>query len=115
MPSLTLGLMGLDILHLRVLATSSDNPEEKRNAQKGDLITQSRNTLFWVLELLTFTSSQPDAKGPTLDPCGEYCILHIYYDDSPYIAVLGSPSLQRRNQRISTYLPGFSCTSLIAS
>jgi metal transporter CNNM len=36
-PSLTLGLMGLDILHLRVLATSSDDPEEKRNAQKGDL------------------------------------------------------------------------------
>lgn len=115
MPSLTLGLMGLDILHLRVLATSSDDPKEKRNAQKGDSITQSRNPLLWVLKLLTFTSSRPDAEGPTLDPCGEYCVFHIYYNDSPYIAVLGSPSLQRRNQRISTNLPGFSCASLIAS
>ena len=32
---LTLGLMGLDELHLRVLATSSDEPQEKLNAQKG--------------------------------------------------------------------------------
>ncbi len=43
-PSLTLGLMGLDILHLRVLATSSDDPEEKRNAQKGDLIELKAET-----------------------------------------------------------------------
>ena len=34
--SLTLGLMGLDELHLRVLATSSENLTEKRNAQKGE-------------------------------------------------------------------------------
>ena len=33
--SLTLGLMGLDELHLRVLATSSDDEKERRNAQKG--------------------------------------------------------------------------------
>jgi len=32
---LTLGLMGLDELHLRVLAASSDNPKERRNATKG--------------------------------------------------------------------------------
>lgn len=32
---LTLGLMGLDELHLRVLATSSEDVKEKRNAQKG--------------------------------------------------------------------------------
>jgi hypothetical protein len=32
---LTIGLMGLDYLHLRVLATSSDDPREKKNAQKG--------------------------------------------------------------------------------
>lgn len=32
---LTLGLMGLDELHLRVLATSSEDLKEKRNAQKG--------------------------------------------------------------------------------
>ena len=34
---LTLGLMGLDELHLRVLAASSDNPKEKVNARKGRL------------------------------------------------------------------------------
>lgn len=33
--SLTLGLMGLDELHLRVLATSSEDAKEKANAQKG--------------------------------------------------------------------------------
>ena len=32
---LTLGLMGLDELHLRVLATSSEDLSQKRNAQKG--------------------------------------------------------------------------------
>lgn len=32
---LTLGLMGLDELHLRVLATSSDDPREQANAKKG--------------------------------------------------------------------------------
>lgn len=32
---LTLGLMGLDELHLRVLATSSEDLTEKKNAQKG--------------------------------------------------------------------------------
>ena len=35
--SLTLGLMGLDELHLRVLATSSEDKTEKRNAQKGSM------------------------------------------------------------------------------
>jgi len=29
--------MGLDELHLRVLAASSDNPKEKVNARKGKL------------------------------------------------------------------------------
>lgn len=33
--SLTLGLMGLDELHLRVLATSSEDLTEKTNAKKG--------------------------------------------------------------------------------
>lgn len=41
---LTLGLMGLDELHLRVLATSSENLTEKRNAQKGISHTASSNT-----------------------------------------------------------------------
>ncbi len=34
--SLTLGLMGLDELHLRVLSTSSDDPVERENANKGE-------------------------------------------------------------------------------
>ena len=41
---LTLGLMGLDELHLRVLATSSDDPIEKRNAQKGALSSNMNAT-----------------------------------------------------------------------
>jgi metal transporter CNNM len=32
---LTLGLMGLDELHLRVLASSSENIKERQNANKG--------------------------------------------------------------------------------
>ncbi|KAF8168560.1 hypothetical protein B0H34DRAFT_793142 [Crassisporium funariophilum] len=47
---LTLGLMGLDELHLRVLATSSENPREKRNAQKVlKLLQKGRH---WVLVVL---------------------------------------------------------------
>ena len=36
--------MGLDDLHLRVLATSSDDPKEKKNAQKGESIDVARMT-----------------------------------------------------------------------
>jgi hypothetical protein len=32
---LTLGLMGLDELHLRVLSASSDDEEERKNAARG--------------------------------------------------------------------------------
>ncbi|KAJ8520651.1 hypothetical protein ONZ45_g2570 [Pleurotus djamor] len=47
---LTLGLMGLDELHLRVLATSSDDVHEKRNAQKVlRLMSKGRH---WVLVVL---------------------------------------------------------------
>ncbi|KZT09046.1 DUF21-domain-containing protein [Laetiporus sulphureus 93-53] len=47
---LTLGLMGLDELHLRVLATSSDDPVERKNAQKVlRLLTHRRH---WVLVVL---------------------------------------------------------------
>ncbi|KAJ7182410.1 hypothetical protein C8R43DRAFT_910919 [Mycena crocata] len=47
---LTLGLMGLDELHLRVLATSSDDPAEKRNAKKVlGLMEKGRH---WVLVVL---------------------------------------------------------------
>ncbi|KAI0761146.1 DUF21-domain-containing protein [Trametes elegans] len=47
---LTLGLMGLDELHLRVLAASSDLPEERKNAQKVlRLLSKGRH---WVLVVL---------------------------------------------------------------
>lgn len=36
--------MGLDELHLRVLAASSDDPQERKNAQKGVLFV-ARYTL----------------------------------------------------------------------
>ncbi|KAF5346076.1 hypothetical protein D9756_010834 [Leucocoprinus leucothites] len=47
---LTLGLMGLDELHLRVLATSSDEPKEKANARKVLNIMQKGR--HWVLVVL---------------------------------------------------------------
>ncbi|KAJ3877619.1 hypothetical protein F5051DRAFT_407942 [Lentinula edodes] len=47
---LTLGLMGLDELHLRVLAASSDIPTEKQNAKKVlKLMSKGRH---WVLVVL---------------------------------------------------------------
>ncbi|KIY73056.1 DUF21-domain-containing protein [Cylindrobasidium torrendii FP15055 ss-10] len=47
---LTLGLMGLDELHLRVLAASSDIPRERRNARKVlNLLQKGRH---WVLVVL---------------------------------------------------------------
>lgn len=47
---LTLGLMGLDELHLRVLATSSDNAKERKNAQTVlRLMGKGRH---WVLVVL---------------------------------------------------------------
>ncbi|KAG8732774.1 hypothetical protein FRC12_019138, partial [Ceratobasidium sp. 428] len=47
---LTLGLMGLDELHLRVLATSSDDPKEKMNAQK--VLRLMKRGRHWVLVVL---------------------------------------------------------------
>ncbi|KAJ7252042.1 hypothetical protein C8J57DRAFT_1077753 [Mycena rebaudengoi] len=47
---LTLGLMGLDQLHLRVLATSSEDPSERENARKVlELLQYGRH---WVLVVL---------------------------------------------------------------
>ncbi|KAG0703441.1 hypothetical protein DFH29DRAFT_916381 [Suillus ampliporus] len=47
---LTLGLMGLDELHLRVLATSSEDLKEQRNAQKVLKLMQKGR--HWVLVVL---------------------------------------------------------------
>ena len=48
-PSLTLGLMGLDELHLRVLSASSDDPVERSNAKKGSCIL----SLLQISSLIT--------------------------------------------------------------
>ncbi|KIK95990.1 hypothetical protein PAXRUDRAFT_826457 [Paxillus rubicundulus Ve08.2h10] len=47
---LTLGLMGLDELHLRVLATSSEDVVEKKNAQK--VLSLMQKGRHWVLVVL---------------------------------------------------------------
>lgn len=59
---LTLGLMGLDELHLRVLSTSSDDEIERKNAAQGapqtpgglwsGLLTRFSDILSPVLKLL---------------------------------------------------------------
>ena len=53
---LTLGLMGLDELHLRVLSTSSDDPVERENARKGSRSVFSTRTVLMrissVLQLM---------------------------------------------------------------
>ena len=50
--SLTLGLMGLDELHLRVLATSSDDVNEKNNANK--VLRLMKKGRHWVLVVCPF-------------------------------------------------------------
>ncbi|KAE9394322.1 hypothetical protein BT96DRAFT_827838 [Gymnopus androsaceus JB14] len=51
---LTLGLMGLDELHLRVLAAASDCPQEKRNAKEVLLLMQKGR--HWVLVVLLISN-----------------------------------------------------------
>jgi metal transporter CNNM len=51
---LTLGLMGLDELHLRVLATSSEDLREKRNAQK--VLKLMHKGRHWVLVVLLLSN-----------------------------------------------------------
>ncbi|KAJ7466422.1 hypothetical protein FB451DRAFT_1340594 [Mycena latifolia] len=51
---LTLGLMGLDELHLRVLATSSEDPREQSSAQKVLALMQKGR--HWVLVVLLLSN-----------------------------------------------------------
>jgi hypothetical protein len=62
---LTLGLMGLDELHLRVLASSSDNPKEQKNAEKGKLCSSTFE------EILMTGSAAFVGEETSLGPCGE--------------------------------------------
>ena len=65
--SLTLGLMGLDELHLRVLSASSDDPKERKNAQKG---TSQHHLLQYTSVLIyAFPSLELAFKGSPLGPC----------------------------------------------
>ncbi|KAJ8093174.1 hypothetical protein PM082_020659 [Marasmius tenuissimus] len=51
---LTLGLMGLDELHLRVLSSSSDDPKEKKNAAK--VLNLMKKGRHWVLVVLLLSN-----------------------------------------------------------
>lgn len=64
-PRLTLGLMGLDALHLRVLAASSDEPKERKDAQKGVCLRDD----VW-LHGLTLCSPTSTVVWKALGPCG---------------------------------------------
>jgi len=58
---LTLGLMGLDEIHLRVLAISSEDPVEKRNAQTGVHLATDQ-----AMIILTQSSLEADTEPQTL-------------------------------------------------
>ena len=56
--------MGLDELHLRVLSTSSDDPKERKDAQKGSLPSYLFFPLsFSLLPFQSFLSFNADATG----------------------------------------------------
>ncbi|KAG6902677.1 hypothetical protein C0995_013369 [Termitomyces sp. Mi166 len=65
---LTLGLMGLDDLHLRVLATSSEDPYEQQNAKQG--AGQYIMSDVGVHPDRSAHSSEADVKRTSLDSCG---------------------------------------------
>jgi len=61
--------MGLDELHLRVLATSSEDLDQRRNAQTG-------NSLYPVhSHFSSNNSSAVDEKGEALGISGKYFFL----------------------------------------
>jgi hypothetical protein len=66
---LTLGLMGLDELHLRVLATSSDDETERKSAARGTY--QNPGALWLGLLMQPIPSFETTQQGPSLGTCGE--------------------------------------------
>lgn len=56
MNRLTIGLMGLDPLHLQVLASSADDPAEKANAKK--VLKLMRRGKHWVLVVRICSEAQ---------------------------------------------------------
>ncbi|KAJ2933273.1 hypothetical protein H1R20_g3804, partial [Candolleomyces eurysporus] len=65
---LTLGLMGLDELHLRVLSASSDDPVEKRNAATGS--ERSICGMFWTWRAEAASSTETIGERAPLGACG---------------------------------------------
>jgi hypothetical protein len=63
---LTLGLMGLDELHLRVLSASSENPKERSNAVKGLLSSHK-----WKHVADMNDSAAAPREEAALGACGE--------------------------------------------
>jgi hypothetical protein len=86
MGSLTLALMGSDDLNLRVLAASSEDPKERRDASKVlRLLNRGRHWVLVVLLLANVVSS----RAPNVEPADFVC-------------------------RLSTNLCPFSCTMCLA-
>lgn len=79
---LTLGLMGLDELHLRVLATSSEDIRQRQDAQTGDLLHY-----IYPPYCSRKLSSETDEERETLGS-GRSCYCHInnFYDFSESFA-----------------------------
>lgn len=74
--SLTLGLMGLDELHLRVLAASTEDTQESRDARKGEAHTQSTFDGMAIrndpnLTAVIIHSMATALTGSTLGSCGQ--------------------------------------------
>lgn len=80
--SLTLGLMGLDELHLRVLAASTEDTQETQDARKGEAHSQyfdgmaNRNDLN--LNAVIIHSMATALTRSTLGSCGRLIFLAIY-------------------------------------
>ena len=70
--------MGLDELHLRVLATSSEDLTQKRNAQKGLDETISFSLIISIDFLKQYHMIEAYAEGKTLGPSGTSLALFSY-------------------------------------
>lgn len=106
--SLTLGLMGLDDLHLRVLATSSENPREKRNAQKGSTCPSS--IICPCAELIGHSSKFVKTRS-ALGTCCESCSRgHSWFDLKPWW--IGPPTCQCGSSLLAIF-QGYTETSIL--
>lgn len=117
--------MGLDELHLRVLASSSDDPREQENARKGKRVPVRRLQIIFIFVDMK-SSSQDYGQGPPLDPCrtfhtsryGPFCsfleqvlllgnVVCAIENHSTIHSTIHSPSLDRK--RKFTHIPRQCC------